>query len=64
MRYIRRVVTVESKAVKRIFSLLYACALTSYRIMVTRIGDQYGSMDAVVLSECGEVTRISAEAAM
>ena len=54
----------SQKAVKRIFFVFYARALTSSRMTITRISDKHGNTDAVVLSECGEVTGMSAEAAM
>lgn len=50
----------ESNGCKlRMFSVLSTCMLTSSRVMVTRVGDKYRNTDAVVLSEGGEVTRIS-----
>lgn len=55
----------ESKGCKlRIFSVLSACTLTSARMMVTRVGDKYRNTDAVVLSEGGEVTRISVKSSV
>lgn len=53
----------ESKTYKlRIVSTLFACMLTPSRVMVTRTGDKYRNPDATVLSECGEVTKISVKA--
>lgn len=55
----------ESRTCKlRIVSILFACMLTPSRVMVTRAGDKYRNTDATVLSECGEVTKISVKAAI
>lgn len=55
----------ESRTCKlRIVSILFACMLTPSRVMVTRAEDKYRNTDATVLSECGEVTKISVKAAI
>lgn len=63
MGYLRRAVRIERvKGSKK--DILSACTLTSSRMMAIGVGDKYRNPDAMVPSECGEVTRVTVEAAI